>query len=82
MMASKVSDREYVLRILDAMEGKPNALKAQKIATLPGGRIRQRLMQYGKAVNARLFVMILVRLAFCRRADMSSPTTLASILGR
>ena len=47
-MASKISDREYVLRILDAMEGKPNGLKAQKIATLLGGRLRQRLLGYGK----------------------------------
>jgi hypothetical protein len=47
-MTNKISDREYVLRILDAMEGKRNGLKAQKIATLLGGRIRQRLMNYGK----------------------------------
>ena len=43
-----MSDREYVLRILDAMEGKPNSRKAGKIATLLGGRIRERLMNYGK----------------------------------
>lgn len=47
-MASKISDREYVLRILIAMEGKTNELKARKIGTLLGGRIRQRLMEYGK----------------------------------
>jgi hypothetical protein len=48
MMASKISDREFVERILQMMEGKPIALKAQKIAILLGGRIRQRLMNYGK----------------------------------
>jgi len=48
MMASKISDREYVLLILVAMEGKANGLKAEKIAILLGGRIRQRLMNYGK----------------------------------
>ena len=47
-MASKISDREYVLLILVAMEGKANGLKAEKIAILLGGRIRQRLMNYGK----------------------------------
>ena len=48
MMASKISDREYVLRLLVMLEGKTNGIKAQKIATLLGGRIRQRLMNYGK----------------------------------
>ena len=51
MMASKISDREYVLRILTAMEGKNNRLKAQKIATLLGGRIRQRLRNDGKVTE-------------------------------
>jgi len=48
MMARKISDREYVLRLLVMLEGKTNGMKAQKIATLLGGRIRQRLMNYGK----------------------------------
>jgi hypothetical protein len=47
-MPHRISDRAYILRILTAMEGKPNGRKAQKIATLLGGRIRQRLMNYGK----------------------------------
>ena len=47
-MANKLSDREYVLRLLDQMEGKTNNVKAKKISTLLGVRIRQRLMHYGK----------------------------------
>jgi hypothetical protein len=43
MMPNLISDREYVLRILDAMEGKPNNSKAKKISALLGVRIRQRL---------------------------------------
>jgi predicted nucleic acid-binding OB-fold protein len=42
-MPNQISDREYVLHILDAMEGNPNNLKAKKISTLLGVRIRQRL---------------------------------------
>jgi len=47
-MTNKISDREYVERILQAMEGKPIPVQARKIAILLGGRIRQRLMNYGK----------------------------------
>jgi hypothetical protein len=50
-MASKISDREYVLRILDRMEGKTNAKKARAIARLFGGRINQRLRQQWKPVS-------------------------------
>jgi hypothetical protein len=42
-MASKISDPQYVTRILEEMEGKPNRMKAEKIVYLYGGRIRQRI---------------------------------------
>ena len=42
-MASKLSDREYLIRLLDKMEGKTNHMKAKRIAHLFGGRIRQRV---------------------------------------
>jgi hypothetical protein len=43
MMPNQISDREYVLRLLEMMEGKTNHLKSNAIARLLGGRIRQRL---------------------------------------
>jgi hypothetical protein len=47
-MADKISDPEFVFQLLEKMEGRPNRIKAERIAEKLGGRIRQRIMQYGK----------------------------------
>jgi cell division FtsZ-interacting protein ZapD len=47
-MPSKISDREYVLRVLQRLEGKTNQVKAKAISRLLGGRITQRLREQGK----------------------------------
>jgi hypothetical protein len=44
-MTSKISDREYVLHMLEQMEGKTNQVKAKAISRLLGGRITQRLRE-------------------------------------
>ena len=50
-MASKISDREYVLRMLEQMEGKTNQVKAKAISRLLGGRISQRLRLRRRPTN-------------------------------
>jgi hypothetical protein len=50
-MTSKISDREYVLRMLEEMEGKTNQVKARAISRLLGGRITQRLRERWILVN-------------------------------
>jgi len=47
-MASTISDREYVLRLLVRMEGKTNQVKAKTISRLLGGRVTQRLREQWK----------------------------------
>jgi hypothetical protein len=47
-MASSISDREYVLRLLVRMEGKTNEVKAKVISRLLGGRVTQRLREKWK----------------------------------